>query len=74
LNELLAVLGVCSEHDPLFIALDNRGYGKRLSGRSIDLAPATALNEWLVVRDGLEDEPLFIEVESAFAVGYADDL
>jgi hypothetical protein len=32
---------------------------------SIDLAPATvgALNECLVVRDGLENEPLFIAVD-----------
>jgi hypothetical protein len=31
---------------------------------SIDLAPATvnALNEWLVVRDGLENEPLLLRL------------
>jgi integrase/recombinase XerC len=36
LDEWLAVRGSCSDKDPLFIALDNHGYGSRLSGRSID--------------------------------------
>jgi integrase/recombinase XerC len=36
LDEWLAVRGSNIATEPLFIALDNHGYGKRLSGRSID--------------------------------------
>jgi integrase/recombinase XerC len=36
LDEWLAARGSCIEKEPLFIALDRHGYGKRLSGRSID--------------------------------------
>jgi integrase/recombinase XerC len=36
LDEWLAVRGSCRDDKPLFIALDNHGYGSRLSGRSID--------------------------------------
>jgi integrase/recombinase XerC len=37
LDEWLAARGSCKDNEPLFIALDNHGYGSRLSGRSIGM-------------------------------------